>query len=352
MDDPTQRPEGAWPADRPIRWRGLASSLTRFLTTTIAGVLQLALAVPLLVIANAIPPDGVGGLVRVALALAWAGLTLFAAWSWLVARWRVVLAPLATIALLGTAWIVFIGGRGSDAASFGSPAWDGNPAAIRPGVAYAPSIDPGEFTTTITNRYLPLVPGTVLTYEGGRERIVLTVTERTRAVMGVTALVVRDRASVDGALVEDTEDWFAQDAAGHVWYFGEDTAECRGGAIANRHGAWEAGVDGALPGIVMLAEPQVGAVYRQEFYRGQAEDVGRVLRLDEAVDRAGEPHRDVLVVEDSSPLEPGRVEHKLYAPEVGLVEERTSGGTVTLGLVRVESASDAAASAAGPLCSG
>jgi hypothetical protein len=351
MDDPTQRPEGAWPGDRPIRWRAVAGNLSRFLTTSVAGVIQLALAVPLLIVANAIPADGVGGLVRVVLVLAWAGLTLFAAWSWLVARWRVVFAPLATVALLVAAWIAF-GRGGSDAASAGSPAWDRNPAAIRPDAAYAPTIDPSGFTTTITNRFLPLVPGTVLTYEGGRERVVLTVTDRTRAVMGVTTVVVRDRASVDGTLVEDTEDWFAQDAAGHVWYFGEDTAECRGGAIANRHGAWEAGVDGALPGIVMLADPQIGAVYRQEFYRGQAEDVGRVLRLDEAVDRAGETHRDVLVVEDSSPLEPGRVEHKLYAPGVGLLEERSSGGTVTLGLVRVESASAADTSAAGPLCSG
>ena len=236
-----------------------------------------------------------------------------------------------------------------------SPAADAttNPARVIDGKAYRPAIDPADFTTTITNPYMPLVAGTVLTYRGAGERGVFTVTDRTRTVMGVKTVVVRDQAFEGGALVEDTEDWFAQDADGNVWYFGEATAECDGRRIVGRHGSWEAGVDGAQPGIVMLARPDVGDYYRQEYFKGEAEDVAKVIRLDATVTNALDTYRGVVITEDFSKLEPALVEHKKYAPGVGLVAEQTmKGGSGIVELIKVARSAKSAASASGRLCGG
>jgi hypothetical protein len=100
MDDPTRRPPGAWPRDRPIRWRGVAGNLAWFAIATGAMVIQLVLVVPLLIVAASQVGDALGGFARIGLALAWGALTLFGAWSWLLGRWRVILAPLGTVALL------------------------------------------------------------------------------------------------------------------------------------------------------------------------------------------------------------------------------------------------------------
>jgi len=136
-----------------------------------------------------------------------------------------------------------------------------------------------------------------------------------------------------------------------VWYFGEDTAECEDGKIASRHGAWEAGVDGAQPGVVMLAQPAVGEFYRQEFFEGEAEDVARVLDTDATVKLASTTYRDVLVTEDFTALEPGLVEHKAYAPTVGLVEVRTvKGGSGVERLVDVQTGVAPGSMPAGKLC--
>ena len=77
-------------------------------------------------------------------------------------------------------------------------------------------------------------------------------------VLGVTTIVVRDRAWEDGESIEDTFDWYAQDNDGKVWYSGEDSKEIEDGKIVSTEGSWEAGVDGAKPGIVMKSNPQVG----------------------------------------------------------------------------------------------
>jgi hypothetical protein len=236
-----------------------------------------------------------------------------------------------------------------------SPAADAatNPARVINGKSYRPAIDPADFSTTITNQYMPLLAGTVMTYEGAGERGVFTVTDRTRTVMGVTAIVVRDQAYEDGALVEDTEDWFAQDSAGNVWYFGEATAECDGRRIVGRHGSWEAGVDGAQPGIVMLASPDVGDYYRQEYFKGEAEDVAKVIRLDATVTNALGTYPGVVITEDFSKLEPALVEHKKYAPGVGLVAEQTvKGGSGVVQLIGVDPTAGSGASATGRLCAG
>lgn len=234
-----------------------------------------------------------------------------------------------------------------------SVAASANPAKVVEGKAYRPTIVPAEFTTEITNAYMPLVPGTALTYKGGDEMNVFSVTDRTREVMGVTTIVVRDKAYANGALVEDTEDWFAQDAVGNVWYFGEATAECEGTRIVSHHGAWEAGVDGAQPGIVMLAQPQLGDYYRQEFYKGQAEDVAKVLRLNATVTNTLGTYPNVLITEDFTRLEPELVEHKKYARDVGLVEDQAVKGSSDLvKLVKIDPSAGSGPSTAGDLCKG
>ena len=126
--------------------------------------------------------------------------------------------------------------------------------------AYAPHINPSEFSTSIDNEYLPMKPGTTFVYEGGAERDEMTVTNDTKKVMGVECVVVDDRAWEDGKLIEQTYDWFAQDKEGSVWYFGEDTREYENGKVVSTKGSWEAGVDGAKPGIIMQAHPKVGQV--------------------------------------------------------------------------------------------
>jgi hypothetical protein len=170
---------------------------------------------------------------------------------------------------------------------------------------------------------MPLAPGTVTMFEGPGEQVVVTVTDRTKTIAGVETVVVHDQAFDGKLVVEDTEDYYAQDAAGNVWYFGEVTGECDHGTVTSREGSWEAGVDGAQPGVVMLADPRVGDTYRQEFYAGAAEDQATVLKLDGTVSGPTGSYTDVLVTEDITPLEPDLNEHKSYARGVGVVQEET-----------------------------
>ena len=142
------------------------------------------------------------------------------------------------------------------------------------------------------------------------------------------------RLKADGELMELTLDWYAQDAAGNVWYFGEETAEYEGGQVTSTHGSWEAGVDGAQPGIVMPADPVIGLVYRQEFYAGEAEDLAKAVELGATADTPAGSYTDVLVTEDWTPLEPDLLERNFYAPGIGLVMERQiSGGSGVTRLV-------------------
>jgi hypothetical protein len=222
-----------------------------------------------------------------------------------------------------------------------TPEAERNPAALVEGEPYAPVIDPENFVDVIDNPYLPLQPGTTLAYEGisegERETTEVTVTQKTKVVMGVNTTVVRDQVFVDGELAEDTFDWYAQDRQGNVWYFGEDSREIENGKVVSTEGSWEAGVDGAKPGIVMLGEPRVGDAYRQEFYRGEAEDQARVLALGESMTVPYGSFDQVLVTEDRNPLEPRLLENKFYAPGVGVVLERlVRGGREILRLVEVK----------------
>ncbi len=227
-----------------------------------------------------------------------------------------------------------VGCGGSD--SLAGDSQNEGPPAVSP---YDPQIDPADFVAGIDNPYLPYEPGTRFVYEGESEGETETdavfVTHKTKEIMGVTCTVVKDVVSVEGELIEKTFDWFAQDRFGNVWYFGEYSEEHEDGKVSTA-GSWEAGVDGAKPGIVMLADPDVGERYRQEYYAGEAEDMGQVLDLGASVEVPYGSFDNVLVTKDWTPLERKVLENKYYAPGVGLVLERTvRGGTGRFELVEL-----------------
>jgi hypothetical protein len=192
---------------------------------------------------------------------------------------------------------------------------------------YTFDLKPADFVEGVDNPYFPLVPGTKWIYEGqskdGLERIEVEVQTETREVMGITATIVRDTVHVDGKIVEDTFDWFAQDKEGNVWYLGEDVSNYENGELADKTGSWEAGVDGALPGIIMYSDPtaHIGETYRQEYYPGQAEDMAELLSVTESVSVPFGSFEDVLMTKDYTPLEPNLMENKFYAQGIGLIKE-------------------------------
>jgi hypothetical protein len=206
-------------------------------------------------------------------------------------------------------------------------------------IPYSPWIVPGDFVATIDNPFMPLVPGTRMMYEGptdaGLERIDYFVTRETRDVMGVTCVVVRDTVTLNGELIEDTYEWYAQDNNGNVWYFGEDSKEYKRGKVVSTTGSWEAGIDGAQPGIVMPASPTAGPSYRQEYYAGEAEDMAKVDRLGMSVTVPYGSFTGVLRTLEWTPLEPGFYEYKYYAPGVGLVLEAVRGSRERVELLSI-----------------
>ena len=235
-----------------------------------------------------------------------------------------------------------------------APTGPGRSTSAMPRGADPVEIDPTTFTPASDNRYFPLVPGTRWTFrevgvDGSRPQVRVTVTSRTRRIAdGVTARVVRDTVTEDGEVTEDTFDWYAQDDGGSVWYFGEDTAEFEDGAVTTREGSFEAGVDEALPGIIMPAHPEAGQSYRQELYAGHAEDNGAVLAEHQQVESPQGWYDDAVLTADTSAPEPRVLEYKLYAPDVGLVLTLdASGGSAREELLTMETVTDAAARAAG-----
>jgi hypothetical protein len=207
------------------------------------------------------------------------------------------------------------------------------PAPFDPGAPYEPKVTAGELTAQTTNRLFPMPVGARWVYEAdtpeGLERIEVTVEAATHPVWGTNARVLRDTVYKAGVLAEDTFDWYAQDAAGHIWYLGEDTHEYQDGMVVCACGAWTAGVDGALPGVNMLAAPRVGDVYRQEFFAGEAEDVAEVIEVNATVDVAAGHFTGCLQTRDRSAIDPDLDERKYFCPGVGNV-------LVTEGDVRVE----------------
>jgi hypothetical protein len=187
------------------------------------------------------------------------------------------------------------------------------------------------FAGSVTNTWFPLAPGTVYLYRGekdghqGIDRV--TVMHRRRAILGIPATVVQDRLIENGHVVERTTDWYAQDRAGNVWYLGERTATLTpAGTVISTDGSWRAGVDGARAGIYMPAHPTPGQAARQEYYRGHAEDQFRVLSLNVRVRSPATSSDHALLTQETTRLEPGVLDHKVYVRGIGTVVEQTIRG--------------------------
>jgi hypothetical protein len=221
-----------------------------------------------------------------------------------------------TLAAVGALTLTACGGGSSGDAS--------TPSALPQGDEKV-QLDPADFTVDITNRWWPMSVGDRWVSEetdgeGGVFQVEVTVLDRTKTVaMGIEARVVHDQVTQDGALVEDTLDYYAQDADGNIWYLGEQTAEYENGTVTTTEGSWEAGVDGAQPGIAVPADPQPGTGYRQEYLADEAEDQGFVLSTDEQVQVPTGTYTGTLMTRDTTRLEPDLVELKFYAAGIGPV---------------------------------
>jgi hypothetical protein len=196
------------------------------------------------------------------------------------------------------------------------------------------NLNPADFTTRTTNPYWPMKPGSRWVYretdsEGTRQRVVVTVTHKTKLIAnGVTARVVRDVVTEKGQPVEITDDWYAQDRVGNIWYLGEATTEYENGKPKTTAGSFEAGVDGAQAGVVMPAHPRPGFRYRQEYYKGEAEDRARIVSLREKAEVPFGFFKRVLMTRDVNPLSPKVIEFKFYARGIGpVLAVSVSGGS-------------------------
>lgn len=208
-----------------------------------------------------------------------------------------------------------------------------------PGVPEFPG-DPNAFVADITNPYLMFTVGRVFQYQAetdeGIETIRVEVTNDTLTILGIAVTIIHDQVFLNDSLIEDTHDWLAQDTAGNVWYFGEDSKEILNGEVISTEGSWKAGVDGALPGIFMLAQPKSGMKYQQELAIDVAEDMAKILGLHRSVEIGLGPFDECLEILEWSPLSPGVYEHKFYKPGVGLIlEVHPQGGMERTELVGV-----------------
>src|SRR5215510_5830666 len=241
-----------------------------------------------------------------------------------------VFATLALTALAGT--LAFIGAPwAASAASSGTSAC---------GTTYAPVLDPGNFVPVIDNPYFPLPVGRQLVYTGvkdGQTQLdTVTVTDQKKVILGISTTVVSDVATHDGALLEKTFDFYAQDNQGNVWYLGEDTTAFLPNGKTDTSGSFLAGVDGAQPGIIMEANPQIPDAYRQEYLAGQAEDTAWVVQVGGTITVPYGKLRNTLTTLEATRLEPGAYDQKVYAPGLGIVlEQSLTGAPETARLVSV-----------------
>lgn len=199
------------------------------------------------------------------------------------------------------------------------------------GPPYHPKIEPANFTTNFTTRYWPLRPGATWIYDGTKdgvpEHVVINVTHTPRTVLGVRCLTVIDTVTINGSLEEKTTDWYAQDHTRAVWYFGEDSKDYKNGVVSSTAGTWEAGVDGALPGVIIQGVPKPGPVYRQEYRPGVAEDMARVLSNNVTQQVPAGTFHGVVETYDTDPLNPEKIERKYFAPGVGPIHTVRIGGS-------------------------
>jgi hypothetical protein len=199
------------------------------------------------------------------------------------------------------------------------------------GPAGPAQVDPSDFSATVDNPFFPLKPGTTFRYRGtkdGKPTVdVYAVSHQTKTIQGVPCVAVKDKLYEAGRLEEETTDWYTQDRKGNVWYFGEATRELTPtGKTKSTEGSWQSGVDGARPGIFMPPSPRVGQSFRQEYYKGHAEDHFQVLDRSTSITVPQGSYRNALLTREWTPLEPGVIDHKYYVRGIGEVKEASVKG--------------------------
>jgi hypothetical protein len=209
--------------------------------------------------------------------------------------------------------------------------------------SYKPDINPANFinSTIITNPYYPATPGKKYIYEGqtdeGFERVEEQRLNTTKTIMGVICVISNFKGYVNGKLIEETWDWYAQDNDGTLWYFGEEVNNYnQNGTLTDHDGSWEAGIDGAQPGKLMPANPQTGMTYREEYYFGHAEDEAEIIGtgLSETISLG--TYNDCIKTKNWTDLEPDALENKIYAPGIGLIKEIDIPGNFEIVLVAIQ----------------
>ena len=240
------------------------------------------------------------------------------------------------LGVLGVSFAVAACGGNSDSSSSKGKT-GAEPAAVEnalPQGSEPVELDPKDFSIEIDNPYWPMSPGNKWVYretdtKGALENVVVEVTDETKMIAnGIEARVIRDTVSENGKPVEITDDWYAQDSSGNIWYLGEYVTNYENGKVVDHKGSFEAGVDGAQPGIAMPGNPKPGMSYRQEYYKGEAEDRAGVITVGEEQVQVpfGYFKDDVLMTRDLVPTEPKVQELKFYAPGVGpLLSVHTDG---------------------------
>ncbi len=206
-------------------------------------------------------------------------------------------------------------------------------------LTYQPDITPVRFlnSTEITNTYFPAPVGKTYIYEGhtgdGLERIEEKRLTSTKTIQSIECVIVNFKAYLNGILIEEAFDWYAQDNDGTVWYFGEAVDNYNpDGTFKDHAGSWEAGVDGAKPGIIMPANPTLGLAYREEYYFNEAEDEAEITSVNLNVSIPFGIFTNCIRTSNWTELEPDANENKFYAPGIGLVKEEnvTDGEEILL----------------------
>ena len=233
---------------------------------------------------------------------------------------RKVLTAIASLTIVGTMALAW--------APWASSAPSSNTSAC--GTTYAPVLDPANFVAVIDNPYFPLPVGRTLVYQGVRDgqtqTDTVTVTNQKKTILGIQTTVVDDVATHGSTVLEKTFDFYAQDTQGNVWYLGEDTTAFLPNGKTDTSGSFVAGVNGAQPGIIMEANPQIPDAYRQECAAGQAEDTAWVVGTTGSVSITYGKVRDVLSTLEATRVEPGAYDEKVYGPGIGIVSEHALTG--------------------------
>jgi len=188
------------------------------------------------------------------------------------------------------------------------------------------NVDRKDFAPTGSNTYFRLEPGYRLKLEGReglrRVTLVITVLDETKVVDGVETRIVEERETKGGRLVEVSRNFFAFNTVDRgVYYFGEEVDIYKGGKVVDHEGAWESGRDGARFGLMMPGRPSVGDRFYQEVAPGKALDRAEIVGLHETLKTPAGEFKDCLKAAETTPLEKGGKEFKVFAPGVGLIKD-------------------------------